>query len=492
MQSRWNDNEAQSLIGQYAGRGVGQDVALRVYTSRLLGQDPSLVLHGGGNTSVKTRAQDLSGDDADVLCVKGSGWDMGNIEPEGLPAVRMAPLLKLRARETLSDEDMVRHQRAYLLDPGAPNPSVETLLHAFLPHKFIDHTHSTAVLSLADQPNSAELCTEIYGPRMGQVPYIMPGFALAKKAAEVFEQDLSVEGLILLKHGIFTFGETAREAYERMIEMVSLAEARLRKDRKPVFVPVALPAKPASLAAVAPILRGACGIRESGDWRRMVLDFRTSPAILNYVNGAEVRRYATQGVVTPDHTIRTKNYPLIVGPAADGGLADFRTAARAAAERFIADYQAYFFRNNEGQATPKKMLDPLPRVILAPGLGLFGLGRSKKDAAIAADIALNTVATITDAEAIGRFEALPEADLFDMEYWSLEQAKLGAAKEKPLAGQIAVVTGGAGAIGAATARLFKDNGAELAILDLDGEAAARAAARKSSSPPSAAGPTISG
>ncbi|HEX4507528.1 MAG TPA: bifunctional aldolase/short-chain dehydrogenase [Alphaproteobacteria bacterium] len=473
MQSRWNDNEARTLTGRYATNGVSEDLALRVYTSRLLGQDPSLVLHGGGNTSVKTRASDLSGEETDVLCVKGSGWDMGNIEPQGLPAVRMAPLLKLRARERLSDEDMVRHQRAYLLDPGAPNPSVETLLHAFLPHKFIDHTHSTAVLSIADQPNAAELCGEIYGKRMGQVPYIMPGFALAKKAAEVFEQDPSVEGLILLKHGIFTFGESAREAYDLMIEMVTLAEARLQKGRKSVFMPATLPASPLALAAVAPILRGAASIREGDDWRRMVLEFRTSPAILNYVNGTEVGRYATQGVVTPDHTIRTKNHPLIVPPAGDPTA--FRTAAREAAEQFIADYRAYFGRNNEGQATPKKPLDPLPRVILAPGLGLFGLGRSKKDAAIAADIAENTVATIADAEAIGRFEALPESDLFDMEYWSLEQAKLGAAKEKPLAGQVAVVTGGAGAIGAATAKLLKENGAELAVLDLDGEAAKRAA-----------------
>ena len=475
MKNLWDDRAAETITSAYAGGNINRDLALRVYTTRLIGGDPRLVLHGGGNTSVKTSATDLVGESFDVLCVKGSGWDMGVIEPAGLPAVKLAPLLKARQRDRLSDKDMVTLQRANLLDPDAPNPSVETLLHAFLPHKFVDHTHSTAVLSLADQANSAALCTEIYGRRMGQVPYIMPGFALARKAAEVFEQDPSVEGLILLKHGIFIFGETAREAYERMIEMVSLAEARLWRDRKSVFVPVALPAKPASLAAVAPILRGACGLRESDDWRRMVLDFRTSPAVLNYVNGAEVGRYATQGVVTPDHTIRTKNYPLIVDAAADGGLDDFRKGTRAAAEKFIADYQAYFARNNEGQTTPKKILDPLPRVILVPGLGLFGLGRSKKDAAIAADIALNTVATITDAEAIGRFEALPEADLFDMEYWSLEQAKLGTSKEKPLAGQVAVITGGAGAIGAATAKLFKDNGAELAVLDLDGEAAVRTA-----------------
>jgi rhamnose utilization protein RhaD (predicted bifunctional aldolase and dehydrogenase)/NAD(P)-dependent dehydrogenase (short-subunit alcohol dehydrogenase family) len=474
MLSRWNDNEAEALCTAYAAKGVSQDLALRVYTSRLLGQDPSLVLHGGGNTSVKTRTHDLSGDETDVLCVKGSGWDMGNIEPQGLPAVRMAPLLKLRARESLSDEEMVHHQRAYLLDPGSPNPSVETLLHAFLPHKFIDHTHSTAILSIADQPNSPELCAEIFGRRMGLVSYIMPGFALAKKAAEVFEQDPSVEGLILLKHGIFTFGDTARDAYELMIEMVSLAEARLARDRKPVFAQAILPTEAAPLAAIAPIVRGACGGAENDDWRRMILDFRTSPAILNYVNGTELGRYAAQGVVTPDHTIRTKNIPLIA-PAASSDLTAYRAGIRQASARFVADCQAYFARNNVGQNPPKKQLDPLPRVVLVPGLGLFGVGRSKKDAAIAADIAVNTVTTITDAEAIGRFEALPERDLFDMEYWSLEQAKLGASKEKPLAGQVAVVTGGAGAIGAATAKLFKENGAEIAVLDLDGEAAAKVA-----------------
>jgi rhamnose utilization protein RhaD (predicted bifunctional aldolase and dehydrogenase)/NAD(P)-dependent dehydrogenase (short-subunit alcohol dehydrogenase family) len=480
MKSRWNDEDAEAMVRRYAQQGINRDVALRVYTSRLLGQDPLLVLHGGGNTSVKTKATDLAGDEVEVLCVKGSGWDMGDIEPAGLPAVRMPPLSKLRARDTLSDEDMVRYQRANLLDPGAPNPSVETLLHAFLPQKFVDHTHATAVLSIADQPNAKELCAAIYGKRMGYVPYIMPGFALAKKAAEVYDADPTVEGLVLVKHGIFTFGATAQEAYERMIAMVTRAEERLAKDRKSIFLTAKLPKQLASVATVAPILRGACAepdAKNEGAWRRLVLDFRTNPQILAYVNGAEVSRYARQGVVTPDHTIRTKNIPLIV-PAPDASdIAGFRAAVRQAAQDFIAAYHGYFQRNNEGQDPKKRELDPLPRVVLMPGLGLFGMGRSKKDAAIAADIAENTVLTITDAEAIGRFEALPESDLFDMEYWSLEQAKLGSVAEKPLAGQIVAITGGAGAIGAACAKLFKDNGAEVAVLDLDG-AAAQGVAKK--------------
>src|SRR5947199_2537685 len=235
MRSLWSDADAERTVERYAAAGIRRDLALRVYTTRLLGCEPKLVLHGGGNTSVKTVMKDLLDEEVEVLCVKGSGWDMAAIEPAGLPAVRLAPLRKLRGREALSDEEMVRVQRANLIDPGAPNPSVETLLHAFLPHKYVDHTHSTAVLSLADQPDAAERCADLYGRRMGLVPYIMPGFLLAKKAAEVFEADPAVEGLVLLKHGIFTFSDTAQQAYERMIAAVSLAEERLMHRRKMVF-----------------------------------------------------------------------------------------------------------------------------------------------------------------------------------------------------------------------------------------------------------------
>jgi rhamnose utilization protein RhaD (predicted bifunctional aldolase and dehydrogenase)/NAD(P)-dependent dehydrogenase (short-subunit alcohol dehydrogenase family) len=478
MKSGWVERDAEAIVARYAADGVAREVALRVYTTRLLGRDPKLVLHGGGNTSVKTRLPDLLGEDTDVICVKATGADMATIAPAGMPAARLAPLQTLRAREALADDDMLRIQRASLVDPTAPNPSVEILLHAFIPRRFVDHTHATAVLSLVDQPNGAALAREVYDNRMGIVPYCMPGFGLARTAAEVFDADPRVEGLILLKHGIFTFGDSARDAYERMIEMVSRAEDRLQKNRKAVFVTAQLPQRIAALAGVAPVVRGACALKDErveGAWRRLVLHFRFDAAILAFVNGKEVSRYAQEGVITPDHTIRSKNWPLILPPPEDGKLAAFKSAAHTAANAFAARYRAYFERNNARVGRTKIMLDPLPRVVVVPGLGLFGLGRSARDARIAADFAEAWVACITGAEAIGRFESIGEADMFDCEYWPLEQAKLGSLQDLPLAGQVAVVTGAGGAIGAATAKAFAAAGAEVALLDVDEAAASEQA-----------------
>ncbi len=476
MQSRWVDRDARAAVDRYAAAGVSPELALRVYTTRLLGGDPKLVLHGGGNTSVKLRMPDLLGQETDVLCVKGSGSDMAVIEPAGLPAVRLPALHRLLARDEVSDEDMVRVQRANLLDPMAPNPSVETLLHAFLPHKFVDHTHANAVVSLVDQENSAELCQEVYGTRMGFVPYVMPGFRLAKAAAAVFQRDPKVEGFILDKHGIFTFGESAREAYERMIEAVTLAETRLQKNRKAVFVSAQMPQQAPPHGVIAPLVRGACSIKDGsrdGAWQRPILDFRSGDAILNFVNGKDVARYSQEGVATPDITIRIKNAPLLLPPPVAGKIEEFTQSTRAAASVFMDNYKSYFAHQNTRVGGTRTMLDPQPRVVLVPGLGLFGLGRSKKDAAIAADLAEAAIECITDAEAIGRFRSISEDDMFDVEYWSLEQAKLGQAKPLPLAGQIAVVTGAGGAIGGATAKAFAAAGAEVALLDIDAEAAAK-------------------
>jgi rhamnose utilization protein RhaD (predicted bifunctional aldolase and dehydrogenase)/NAD(P)-dependent dehydrogenase (short-subunit alcohol dehydrogenase family) len=478
MRSTWADRDAEAMVAHYAGLGVPRDLALRVYTTRLLGRDRKLVLHGGGNTSLKTRMLDLNGAQCEVLCVKGSGHDMARIEPSGMPAVRLDPLRKLLARDAVGDDDMVRLMRANLIDPTAPNPSVEVMLHVLLPHKFVDHTHASAVLSLIDQPNARDLCDEVFANRVGHVPYHLPGFGLAKLAAQAFAADPDVQGLVLHKHGLFTFGEDARESYELHVEFVTLAEQRLRQGRKPVIAAARLPQQIAAATDVAPILRGLCSRKDAavdGAWSRPLVAFRSNEAILDYVNGAELARYSQAGVVTPDHTIRTKNWPLLV-PAPDAGsLDDFRRAAGDAVAAFVDNYRDYFARHNVRCSETKRMLDPAPRVILVPGLGLFGLGSSADDARIAADIAESTIEIVTDAERIGRFESISEADMFDCEYWSLEQAKLGIASTLPLAGQIAVITGGGGAIGAATARVFAAAGAEVALLDVNIAAAAEQA-----------------
>ncbi|HTM71813.1 MAG TPA: bifunctional aldolase/short-chain dehydrogenase [Pseudolabrys sp.] len=463
MRNLWSDRDARAAVKTYRAQGANEDLALRTYTTRLLGGDPQLVQHGGGNTSVKTVMRDPAGEPVKALCVKGSGWDMATIEPPGLPAVRLTPLLKLAALKTLSDEEMVAVQRGNLLDSAAPNPSVETLLHAFIPHKFVDHTHANAVLALCDRPDGMALCRKVYGSRVAIVPYVMPGFALALKAKEIFDAHPECEGLILHKHGIFTFGDSAREAYDRMIDLVSRAERTLRKMRPRRAISVKLPRTLATATDIAPVLRGL--VSKPGP--HFVLAHRANDQVLGYVNGRELARYSRQGPVTPDHVIRTKPRPLIL-PVPDAGRLDaFAKAARKAVERYQADYRRYFARHNARAIPKKRPLDAMPRVILVPGVGLFGAGMTAKDASIAADIAETTISVIANAERGGRFESISERDQFDIEYWSLEQAKLAGRKPQPLQGQVVVITGGAGTIGLATGAAFRARGAEVALLDVD-------------------------
>ena len=475
MDSLWSERDARAMVDAYGRQGHGEDLALRVYTTRLLGGVPNLVVHGGGNTSLKTTARDLLGDEVEVICVKGSGWDMATIEPAGLPAVRLSPLRALRRLGALSDEDMVNVQRSNLLDSQSPNPSVETLLHAFLPHRYIDHTHTTAVLSLTNQPDGEAVCRSLYGDRVAYVPYVMPGFALAKLAAEVYEAAPNVEGMVLLKHGLFTFGQTAREAYERMIDLVDLAERHVAQSRVVAASPS--PARPAApVAAVAPLLRGVLAVRD-GDAapRRWVLEHRNGPAVMDFVNGADLARYAQAGVATPDHVIRTKGKPLVLPMPEAGGLDGFRDVVRSELTAYADAYRRYFDTHNQRVGGVKTPLDPVPRVVVMPGIGMFALGASKAQAGVVADVAETWIETVSGAERIGRFESISEADLFDMEYWSLEQAKLGKGAERPLARQVALVTGGAGAIGLATARAMAAHGADVAVVDLQPEAALEAA-----------------
>jgi rhamnose utilization protein RhaD (predicted bifunctional aldolase and dehydrogenase)/NAD(P)-dependent dehydrogenase (short-subunit alcohol dehydrogenase family) len=472
MTSRWSDADARAMVEHYAARGVGEDLALRVYTSRLLGGDPRLVQHGGGNTSVKTTVNDSLGRPVRVLCVKGSGWDLGDIEPAGLPACRLEPLLELRRLNVLSDEGMVAAQRTALMDPSAPNPSVEALLHAWVAPRFVDHSHANAILALADQPDGEARCRDLFGARLSIAPYVMPGFALAQLAAATYDAQPDAEGMVLLKHGLFTWGEDARTAYERHIAFAAMADAALAGGTR-TTIAVRLPATIAPVAAVAPIVRGA--LQRLG--KAVVLDHRATAQVLDFVGSADLHRLAHAGPATPDHVIRIKPWPLVLpAPGADDP-AGFAAAVEAAAADYADRYRAYFARNNAGAEPRKTILDVQPRVVLVPGVGLFGAAASHKDAAIAADIYETNIAVIGAAEAAGRYESIGEADIFDMEYWSLEQAKLGKAKEKPLARRIVAVTGGGSGIGAAAARAFAAEGAEVAVLDKD-LAAAQAVAKQ--------------
>ncbi|MFM9089104.1 MAG: class II aldolase/adducin family protein, partial [Cyanobium sp.] len=379
VHNRWSEAAAREAIAHYGSQGVAEPLALRTYSARLLGADSDLVLHGGGNTSVKTTATGLLGETIPVLCVKGSGWDLATIEPPGHPAVRLQPLQALRALESLSDEAMVAAQRQNLLDPASPNPSVEALLHAFLPHTFVDHTHSTALLALADQPDAAAVCREVYGDRVLLVPYVMPGFALAKACAAAWDDAIThqspeqIEGMVLLQHGLFSFGETAEQSYSRMIELVRLAEERLRRGERSLHT-VALPERPAAAASLLPVIRGALAraAHGAGCAKRWVLHLRATPLARAVSDDVRLPGWASRGVATPDHVIRTKAHPLVLpappaaagpeGAAAPAELQRWQVEVEAALGAYVQEYQAYVSRQNTRVGGNKTPLDPLPRV----------------------------------------------------------------------------------------------------------------------------------
>ncbi len=462
VQNRWRDEEAEALETAAGDNPADRALALRVYTSRLIGSDPDLVQHGGGNTSCKVLRRDLLGDEIRVLHVKGSGWDLGSIEAPGLPGVRLDPLLKLRDLDALSDEDMVNQQRCNLLDSTSPNPSVETLLHAYLPHPFIDHSHATAMLALADLPEAAEIVAELFGDRVALVPYIMPGFGLAKKAAEVFEQKPDVEGMLLVNHGHFTFGDTAKESYERHIEQVNAVEAYFA--RKGNRRPPARPVEKVDATRLLPRLRGALAADRPREAAMPVFDLRQAAHLMAFLARPDMAELSTRGVATPDHVIRTKHPALILEGAAATGDAD---ALKAAVADWAAAYRSYFERNNATAGGSKTMLEPVPGLAWVPGLGLLGIGASAKAASAAADLGDQQIRVIELAESVGEFRPIKEFDLFETEHWSLEQAKLGKGRPPALQGRIVLVTGGAGAIGRATAAAFKAQGADIFLVDAD-------------------------
>jgi rhamnose utilization protein RhaD (predicted bifunctional aldolase and dehydrogenase)/NAD(P)-dependent dehydrogenase (short-subunit alcohol dehydrogenase family) len=420
-----------------------------VKASRLLGGDQSLVLHGGGNTSVKAPFLDITGAVIDALYVKGSGWDLASIEAPGfapLPLQRMHALLEL---EQLSDADMMRELSAARLDPVAPQPSVEALLHAYLPHQSVLHSHADLILMLTNLRDGDSLVREVFGDRVIYVPYVMPGFELAREVKRRWETEgnSSIIGMVLMNHGLFTFAETAEVAYANHIGLIGEVETYL----------ASVPASEREAAAAVPHICATelAKLRHQLSevaGRPMILSRDTSPETLSFVGRNDLADVAGRGPVTPDHVIRTKRTPMIGQDIS----------------AYATDYRGYFDENKDRAASPVTMLDPAPRVVLDPSIGMLTAGIQARDAAIANDIYRHTMAVISTCEdRLGGWVPLSADHLFDVEYWDLEQAKLRLSGPPPsMAGQIGVVTGSASGIGKACAAALLDRGAAVIGMDI--------------------------
>jgi rhamnose utilization protein RhaD (predicted bifunctional aldolase and dehydrogenase)/NAD(P)-dependent dehydrogenase (short-subunit alcohol dehydrogenase family) len=435
MKSRWSDAEAAKFTGP---------LGPRVYTSRLLGADKSLVLHGGGNTSVKLREKDIFGEEREVLYVKGSGWDLETIEAEGFVPLPLAYMEKLPRLAALSDAQMVNELNTHVLRAGAPSPSVETLLHALLPQRYVDHTHADAVLAISNAPDGEKRMREIYGERVAVIPYAMAGFQLAALCAREFARQVTAktQGVVLISHGIVSVGAEARESYERMIELVSMAEAYLEK-RKAWHLPSESPKKHAvkreEIASLRRAISGQAGFP-------LVLKVNDGEKFLAFAQRPDVEKLSQSGPATPDHLLFTKPTPMIGRDAA----------------AYARRYAEYFKKHAKNET----MLDPAPRMVLDPQLGFAAAGRDAREAAIIEDIYAQSIDVFLRAEALGGWRAVGEDHLFDIEYWELEQAKLRrAGAAPPFRGEVALVTGAASGIGKACVQAFLSRGAAVAALD---------------------------
>ena len=463
MKNNWSKKIANTYIKKYKNLGFSKDLALRVYTTRLLGRNKELVLHGGGNTSVKTKIKDIDGKKYNVLCVKGSGWDMADIEPAGLPAVKLEPLLSMKKKKYLSDENMVSFQKKNLIDIKSPNPSVETFLHAFLPFKFVDHTHADAVLKVTNRPGGLNFCKKVFGNKVSVVPYVMPGFMLAKRIDEIYSKNTDINCLILMNHGIFTFANDAKEAYDLMIKYVSRAERAVKKLKIKKIKQIKKSFPKFNVHEIVPIIRGL--LSENKD-QKFVVNYRLNKHLKYFINGKNVRSYSAKGTATPDHVIRVKPFPLIITPKKNSSIEEFRKTAKKAFENYRKKYIQYFNLNVKKVKEKKVMLDTSPRVILVQNVGMFSVGKDLSAARIAGDLTETNAKVISSVEETSSYKFIPEKDLFDVEYWSLEQAKIKKQK-KLLEGNVVVVTGSTGTIGFETYKMFKSYGAEVVLLDYD-------------------------
>lgn len=442
MKSLWDDQEAAKYQGE---------LGLRVYTSRLLGRNPALVLHGGGNTSVKITEKNIVGKSEDILYVKGSGWDLATIEEPGFSPVRIKHLLKLAQLEYLSDPQMVNELKTQMTRASAPSPSVETILHATLPYKYVDHTHADAVVTVTNTANGLERIKEIYGDRVVIIPYVMPGFDLARICAQKFatEAGENTIGMVLMNHGIFSFGATAQESYARMISLVGEAERYLANHQA---LPQAVNPQEATenklsaltLAKLRHQLSTKAGLP-------MIMINQREGKSLAFAQREDLSTISQQGPATPDHVIRTKRIPML-----GKDLAAYTEA-----------YQAYFATHAKDGQT---MLDPVPRVIIDPQLGICTVGKNAQAAQIVADIYDHTIDVITGATKLGGYQALSAEEIFAVEYWDLEQAKLRKGGKPPVfTGEIALVTGAASGIGKACVESLLKRGAAVVGLDINSQ-----------------------
>ncbi len=461
MKNNWSKKIAIKYIKKYKKLSFSKDLALRVYTTQLLGKNKELVLHGGGNTSVKTTVKDIDSKKYNVLCVKGSGWNMADIEPAGLPAVKLEPLLALKKKKYLSDEDMVNFQKRNLIDINSPNPSVETFLHAFLPFKYVDHTHADAILNVTNRPGGLNFCKKIFGNKIGIVPYVMPGFMLAKKVSEIYSKNPKINCLILMNHGIFTFADDAKDAYDLMIKYVSKAERAVKKLKSKKIKQIKKFTTRFNIHEIAPIIRGLLSENKN---QKFVVNYRLNKHLKYFINGKSVRSYSSKGTATPDHVIRVKPFPLIITPKKNSSISEFKMTAKKAFKNYRKKYIRYFNINKNKVKDRKVMLDTSPRVILVQNVGMFTVGKDLIAAKIAGDLTETNAKVITSVEETSTYKFIPEKDLFDIEYWSLEQAKIKG-KKKQLEGNVVVITGSTGTIGFETYKMFKSYGAEVVLLD---------------------------
>lgn len=475
MQNRWSDADAAIFVAEY-GERWGEDLALRVYLSRLIGTEDSLVLHGGGNNSVKTSFVNVLGDRLETILIKASGFDMASIEPEGYTRLDLQYLRRLRALPELSDEAMAAEFSAHQFDAHAAAPSIETPVHAFIPKKFIDHTHADAILALTNQPDGERLVRRALGTGVLLLDYVMPGFKLGQAAAEAFEENPDSVGMVWMRHGLVTWGDTARESYEATVNMVSRAEAFLDTvARRKLVTGVATPLEAARerLVATAPVIRGLLAA-PTGDpdrpYSRVILQPLINAETLEFVDSEAGKELALQGPLTSDHIIRTKVLPLwFDGPDFDD-IGRFRDQLAQAIKNYSSAYEAYLKRHAARLPDGTARLDSLPRVILVPGMGAICCGEDVAAAGIVKDITAHTLAVKARVAAMGSYLGMEEADLFDMEFRALQRAKLGCKTELPLSHQVALVTGAAGAIGSGIVQELLLQGCHVAATDLPGGA----------------------